>query len=416
MRHQVIRSMLVAAALVGAAPAHAALEADGGQPGSWLMNYAGARTLGLGGSFVAAADNALGVLWNPAGLPGLDRSELLFENTRLFEDTSVNGLGFAMPGNWLPSFGLCAVSMRSGDFQRTNEMNDDLGSFRETETAYVFTLAKGFSPRFAVGANLKVLQQTVEDWSAGGVGFDAGVMARVLPSLRVGAAVLNVGGPSPTLRETAEPFPTQVRGGFALEVLGGRGLVTAEVDHAGNRAAQLHAGSEYWIQPGIGLRVGFQNEGATGGFSYRFAPQYQVDYGVADHALGLSHRVGVSYRFAGFFASSQAEPEAFSPTGEKATTQIRLAAHTKTDAENWSLDLVNKTGDVVRRFSGPGLPPAHVQWDGKDETGLPMADGVYAYRLTVKDKDGRVLVGPTRHVEIATGGPQGDVPVVTTQP
>ena len=63
MRHQVIRSMLVAAALVGAAPAHAALEADGGQPGSWLMNYAGARTLGtrrLRSS--PPPTNALGVL------------------------------------------------------------------------------------------------------------------------------------------------------------------------------------------------------------------------------------------------------------------------------------------------------------------------------------------------------------------
>ena len=166
--------------------------------------------------------------------------------------------------------------------------------------------------------------------------------------------------------------------------------------------------------PGMALRVGVSDSRATGGFSYRFASQYQLDYGVADHPLGLSHRVGLSYRFAGFFASSHAEPQVFSPTGEKATTKISLNARTKGEADAWTLEVVSKSGEVVRRFGGPGLPPPHVQWDGKDEGGLPLADGVYAYHLTVKDKVGRVLTGPTRKIEISTGGPQGAVPVVTT--
>ena len=197
-------------------------------------------------------------------------------------------------------------------------------------------------------------------------------------------------------------------------MLGGRGLVAAEVDRTGDAAVQLHAGAEYWVQSGLALRVGMLDDRASGGFSYRFAPQYQVDYGVADHALGLTHRVALAYRFAGFFASSQAAPEAFSPTGERATTQIQLVSRTKGDAERWTLDLVNKSGETVRRFSGPGVPPAHVEWDGKDETGLPLADGTYVYRLVVVDKQGRMLAGSPRRVEISTAGPQGEVPMVTT--
>src|SRR5881296_2642240 len=99
--------------------AHAADSSTGGAPGSWLMNYSGARTLGLGGAYVATADDALGILWNPAGLQRMDRNQLMFENVRLFDDTSINGLGFAVPGNWLPSFGLGMVSLHSGDFERT---------------------------------------------------------------------------------------------------------------------------------------------------------------------------------------------------------------------------------------------------------------------------------------------------------
>ena len=410
---QSLSAVAIAASLALACPARAATTGEaGGVPGEWLMSYTGARTLGLGGAYVASADDALGVLWNPAGLQRMDQNQLMFENVRLFEETSVNSFGFAVPGSRLPSFGLGMVSLRSGEFERTNEMNDALGTFRETETAYLFTLAKSLSPRIALGANLKLVQQGVEDFSAGGYGFDVGAIVEVAHGVRLGAAAANLGGPSVTLRNTAEEFPTEYRGGVTLDVLGGRGMVATQVDMASGADARLHAGAEYWIQSGLALRVGYDADRATGGFSYRFTPQYQLDYGVADHPLGMSHRVGVSYRFGGFFASSKAEPEVFSPTGERATTQIRLNAHTKTAAEGWSLEIVDKRDQVVRRFSGPGLPPPHVQWDGKDETGLPVADGRYTYRMVVKDRVGRALQSANRQVEISTGGPQMSVPIV----
>ena len=386
---------------------------SGGAPGSWLSGYAGARTVGLGGAFVATADDALGVLWNPAGLQWMDQNMAMFESVRLFEDTSINSLSFALPGSRLPSLGVSIVSLNSGDFQRTNELNNPLGTFSEGETAYLFSLAKGFGSRLTVGTNFKLVHQSVEDFSGGGFGMDLGGIYQFTQSLRFGASVLNLGGPSITLRSAAETYPTEIRGGLSLEMLNGRAHLSAEVDHANGPGTSLHGGAEYWVQPGIALRFGYSDDRATGGFTYRFGPQYQMDYGVADHALGLTHRVGFSYRFGGFYASNRAEPEVFSPTGDKAVTKISLNAKTKAKAENWSLEIVSKSGQVVRRFGGPGLPPAHVLWDGKDETGMPVADGVYTYHLTVKDADGRELNASTRKVEISTGGPQVTVPVQT---
>jgi hypothetical protein len=405
------RALALLGLLSASTPPAAAEQAAAGAPGSWLMNYAGARTLGMGGAFVATADDALGVLWNPAGLQFMDQNQVMFESITLFEDASMNSFAFGVPGNWLPSLGVSIVSLRSGEYQRTNEMNDDLGTFRERETAYLATLAKGLTPRFAIGANVKVIQQTVEDYSAGGVGFDLGAIAHVTPMLSLGASAGNLGGPKITLRDTPERYETTLRGGAALRVFGGRGLMSVDISHAPLAGARLHAGAECWIMPGMALRVGLLDERAAGGLSYRFAPKYQLDYGFADHPLGISHRVGIAYRFGGFFASSRAEPELFSPTGERPTTQIRLNARTKSEADRWTLDVVDKTHQVVRRFGGPGLPPAHIQWDGKDETGLPVADGEYTYRLVVKDKVGRILDGPVRRVTISTAGPQGDVPV-----
>jgi hypothetical protein len=412
------RNRLLAAvlgsALALAAPA-AAQEQAAGTPGEWLNRYAGARTLGLGSAFVASADDPLGVLWNPAGLSSMNQNELRFENARLFEGTSINALGFAVPGSWLPSLGVSVFSLGTGEFQKTNELNDPLGTFKEGETAYLLTLSKSLSPKMALGANFKVVQQTIEDFSGGGFGVDFGGNLELTPSLRVGLSAMNLGGPSIRLRDTSEPWPTVVRGGAALDLFDGRGMVAAEIDQSQGVGVRFHGGAEYWIQSGFALRMGYDDSYATGGFSYRFAPQYQLDYAAADNPLGITHRVGIAYRFGGFFASSSAVPTMFSPTGENAVTKISLNAHTKANPQTWSLDIVNKSDEVVRRFGGQGQPPPHLQWDGKDENGLPLADGTYRYSLVVHDAAGRLVSGPTRTLEISTAGPQGTVPLVQSQ-
>jgi hypothetical protein len=413
IRHSNTVIAACAALMFAALPAPAvAQDATGGAPGEWLSRYASARTLGLGGSFVAIADDPLGVLWNPAGLATMDQNRLSFETARLFEQSSINAVSIAVPGSWLPSMGLSMVSLGSGEFERTNELNDPLGTFRETETAYVVTMSKGFSPKLAIGANVKIVTQSIEQFSAGGVGFDLGALYEPLPGLRLGGSLFNIGGPTMNLRAADETYPSEWRGGFAYQVFGGRGLITAQLGHADGPGMRFSGGSEYWIQPGLAFRLGFDDDRGTGGFTYRMTPQYQFDYAVADHVLGMTHRAGISYRFGGFFASSVAEPAMFSPTGERAVTKIALQARTKADPREWSLSIVDKGELVVRRFGGPGQPPPHLLWDGKDETGFPLADGVYRYVLVVNDAEGRTFVSPVREVQIATEGPQGRVPVI----
>ena len=404
----------VLALVLSAAPATAE-EETGGAPGSWLSDYVTARTLGLGGAFVAVADEATAVTWNPAGLALLVPNELRFETAQLFEDTSINAFNFAVPGNRLPSFGLSVISLSSGDFQRTNELNDDLGTFKQSETAYVFTMAKYLNTRFAVGTNVKLVRQSIEEFSGNGFGFDLGAIYSVTPTVKVGASVMNLGGPNLTLRDTKETFPVEFRAGFSAVMLNGRGLFTAEVDQAAGPGMRFRGGSEYWVQPSIGLRVGMNETEPAGGLSYRFMEKYQFDYGVQDHAMGLTHRLGLTYRFGGFFASAKAEPQIFSPTGEKAVTKIDLNARTKAETESWTLIMVNKSDETVRTFGGKGAPPAHLLWDGKDETGLPLPDGDYRYTLTVRDLEGRVIDSRTRVVQISTGGPQGAVPVIPVE-
>jgi hypothetical protein len=393
------------------APAPQAQEQDGGAPGDWLAHYTAARTLGLGGAFVAAADEPLGVVWNPAALSYMFQNEAHFETARLFEGTSVHSLSFAVPSRRLPSFAVTVLSLSSGDFERTNELNESLGTFSEGDLAFLLSLSKPVSSRLALGANVKVVRQTVEEFGATGVGGDVGVLYDLTPTVRVGASVINLGGPTLTLRQTSEKYPGQFRWGAAARVLRGRGLVSAELDHSSGFGTSIHAGTEYWLYPSVALRLGYDDRSPAAGLSYRFPSGLRVDYALSDRELGMTHRVGVSFRFGGFFADSEADPTVFSPLGQQAVTKFHLKAKTKAATTDWRLEIFDKSKRVVREFGGKGEPPSHVMWDGKDVTGLPLPDGIYRYVLVVNDLEGRSITGRERWVEITTAGPEGSVPV-----
>jgi flagellar hook capping protein FlgD len=411
-----MRKLFVLVALASLGTAGAARTAgaqSAGVPGDWMARYTDTRSLGLGGAFVALADEPMGTLWNPAGLSLMTQNEAHFETARLYEDTGVYGFGFAMPSRHLPSFGVSVLSLNSGSFDRTDELNDPLGTFSESDLAVIMSASKALSPRFSVGASFKMVRQSVESFGATGVGGDLGFLYDLTPQVRVGASILNVGGPNLSLRQTQESYPQHYRMGLAARVLGGKGLVSGELDQTQVSGTTMHVGAEYWLYPQVAVRFGYNGNAPAGGLSYRFQNGFEVRYALTDDDLGMTHRLGVSYRFGGFFANSEADPEVFSPLGERSVTKINLKSKTKATTEEWSLDIQDKSNRSVRRFGGKGTPPAHVMWDGKDESGLALPDGFYTYELTVKDDEGRTITGRPRRLEITTGGPEGTVPVAT---
>lgn len=413
-KKRIFTTALVMSVLCAAAGASnvRAQEQAGGAPGDWLARYTAARTLGLGGAFVAAADEPLGVIWNPAAVSLMYQNEVHFETARLYEGTSLYSFGFALPAQKLPSVGLTILSLGSGDFERTSELNESLGTFSEGDMAFMITASKNITPRLAMGTNLKIIRQSVEEFGATGVGADLGFLYDVTPTIRFGASILNVGGPNLTLRQTKETYPAMFRWGMATRLFHGKGLLSAELDHGSGLGTSIHGGGEYWLYPMVALRVGYNDDAPSAGMSYRFPSGLRFDYALSDQELGMTHRIGVSFRFGGFFANSEADPPVFSPIGEQSVTKFHLKSKTKAETQSWSLEIVDKNDTVMRRFGGKGTPPAHVMWDGKDETGLPLPDGMYTYVLVVADMEGREISGRERTVEITTDGPQGSVPVV----
>jgi len=395
--------------LVGASDA-AASSANEGLPGDWLSRYSSPQSVGMGGATVAVNADAQSALWNPAGLSGLQRNSVQVTTASLFDDTSVSGLSFVVPANKLPTFGLNILYLKSGEFERTNAMNQSLGTFSEGDLVMALTASHQFAKRWSLGANVKLVRQTLEEFSGGGIGFDLGVVGEIVPGLKLGASALNLAGPTITLRDEEETYAQEYRAGLALSLLGGNGLVTADVVNRDGPGTQLRIGGQYRLGA-LALRAGYHIENITAGFSYALENGISFDYGMNDHELGLTHRFGLTYGFGGFYADSQASPEVFSPTGRQPVTKFLITAHLKRNVSQWKMSITNRSGEVVRSYSGQSQPPAHIIWDGKDSAGLPLPDGHYTYRLNVVESDGQVTNSRERSVEINTGGPQGSMGV-----
>ena len=65
--HRIALALGLVAGLGATLPAQAPDERTG-VPGEWVSRSSGARSVGYGGAFVAAMNEPMGVLWNPAGL------------------------------------------------------------------------------------------------------------------------------------------------------------------------------------------------------------------------------------------------------------------------------------------------------------------------------------------------------------
>jgi hypothetical protein len=207
-----------------------------------------------------------------------------------------------------------------------------------------------------------------------------------------------------------ETYLRELRGGVAVPVSGGNGLLALDAVQRDGADPQLHAGGRFRLQA-LELSLGYDIDSFAAGFSYSLPSGLQVDYAMSDHDLGLVHRVGVTWRFGGFSAEATATPAVFSPTGTEPVTRFAMKARTRAEAASWQLEIVDDSGLVVRTYAGQGSPPADIVWDGMDAAGRALPDGSYNYRLRVDERGGTSLQTQPGTVEISSGGPRGSIEV-----
>jgi hypothetical protein len=269
----------------------------------------GARALALGGAFSGLADDVTAIHWNPAGLAGIQGWELTFMHQSLLRDVSYESAAFAQP--------LAGVGVLAGDLNYLHmdqlEGRDQLGEptseFGSNDLCLAVGLGFEAGTNLLLGASVKYLSESIEDYTAHAVAFDLGWLYKTPWSkLRLGGAAQNLGHEMKFVSEAFE-LPTVLKLGLALTDTLGRGTISAVADFyaPSDNGNSLHAGAEWVYGNLIAARVGYNGSSQSNsdsklslgmGLMFARTHTYCLDYCfIPTGDLGDSHAISLTFRF-----------------------------------------------------------------------------------------------------------------------
>ena len=291
---------------------------------SFLEIGIGSRAVGMGGAFVAIANDGSTLYWNPAGISRLSQGEILFETVDWLVDTRLNFLATVIPLGRFGSIGAFLTSVNIPRMKvRTMNYPDGTGEyFNSSDLSFGLSYARNLTDRFSIGFNTKYISERIWHERAHTIAFDIGTLYNTgLGSLKIGAAITNF-GPSMKmngsdliiyhdaaplsegnndrimgeLQTDSWPLPLNMQFGVSYDFLDtkvNKFTMAMDAFHPINNTESINAGFEWSTFDFLFLRGGFKaigqqdsEEGFTigGGLKYRLFGQssIKIDYAYAD--------------------------------------------------------------------------------------------------------------------------------------
>jgi outer membrane protein OmpA-like peptidoglycan-associated protein/flagellar hook assembly protein FlgD len=94
----------------------------------------------------------------------------------------------------------------------------------------------------------------------------------------------------------------------------------------------------------------------------------------------------------------------FSPDGDGNRDLLRIQQSTS-DEEEWRAAIRDEAGEPVREYLWRGTA-ASVEWDGTDDAGNRVEDGLYTYQISATDRAGNTVVRGVPDIEVDTRQPR----------
>ena len=284
----------------------------------------GSRAIGMGGAFVAIANDATAIYWNPAGIARLPRSEAILIHTNWLVGTNFDFVGVVVPMGYLGSIAVNVISLSTDEMEvRTVQRPEGTGEkFSYGDLSAGLSYAKNLTDRFSIGVNAKYISQRIWHMKAKGVAFDIGTLFKTrFNGLMIGMCISNFGASMkmegkdvfvnydeapqfggsndkiPAFKKTDKfPLPLLFRVGVAMDILksgSSRLTIAADAAHPNDNTEYINMGMEYVFNKNIALRFGYKNlftldteEGFTAGFGTKFkltgGIALKIDYAYQD--------------------------------------------------------------------------------------------------------------------------------------
>jgi len=300
----------------------------------------GARAVAMGGAFVAVANDATALYWNPAGIPRLGHNEVILLHTEWLADVSFDFAGVTLDLGNFGTIGASLTTLNMGEMKvRTELKPEGTGElFDAGDFVGAVTWARSLTDRFSIGFNFKYIHQSIWRMSATGFAFDIGTLFTTqFRDMKIGMCISNFGtkmqmrgqnarryydiNPAaygsndriPVYLETEKwPLPLLFRVGLSMDVIrSDMNRLTAAIDaiHPNDNVERVNVGAEYTWYDMVSLRVGYKSlfdpqaeQGLTvgGGIRYSAGPSFavRIDYAYADFGRLLNvHRFSVAVEF-----------------------------------------------------------------------------------------------------------------------
>lgn len=281
----------------------------------------GGRASSMGDAFIAVANDASALYWNPAGLVQSDQNSVIFSHNEWLVDIKHEFIGVAYHLSANDVVGVAFTSLHMEDMPVTTEvMPFGTGEyFTFGDVAFSLTYSRKMTSQFSFGGTIRYFEETLDKLKMRGVMIDLGTYYWTgLGTSRFAVAITNFGNeltPDGKVvlfgrREVSQwqsfSPPTMFRIGFAFEPYQTdiqRVTASVQLNHPNDNSENVSAGVEYswreifYLRGGYKFNVDEQN--------YSFGMGLKAPLGIADvtfdYAFANFTRLGSAHRFSILF-------------------------------------------------------------------------------------------------------------------
>ncbi len=301
-------------------PHPASGQTEGGRfAGDPLLVGAGARSLAMGGAYVAVSDDATSVYWNAAGLAHLSSGEVQAQHTEQFGGavnhdlltlslpTRAGGLGAGVVRVSVDGIKRTQLEDESRPLGPGNRplIRSEVGS---SDYALYLGFGKPIRRRLSIGATAKIVWRNLAVGSGSGFGFDVAGRYTASPHLTVGLVIRDI-------TQTRISFDSGTQDEISPSILAGLAYSRAVRRMAGKvtTAASVHLnedvasaendqrfklGIEYQHEKGVAFRLGLDGNHLAAGAGVLIRDRFSVDLAfLEDGDLDNTFRLSASFYF-----------------------------------------------------------------------------------------------------------------------
>lgn len=328
-----------------------------------------ARYVGLGRAVVAYADDALGILSNPAAYAKTDKFQFGISTFTLFSEYKFITLSSVIPTAY-GKFGLSYVSLGVDDIPETELLVEGTEyRVRQTGTykmgdrvvglAYIVPMQKNFGALQDVdlGVNAKVATSYLDKEESTGVGLDIGTRFSIssLPGYRFGLVAQNVLAPkfkSGDEEASDSAYAMNLRLGVAKNFVLWEQKLMGAADYDNNG---VHMGLEYYPDKAFTIRAGLDDFKFTLGLGFKSFTFTGFDYNPYTVALDYAYHIYPEplenvhlFSFSVLGVTQTKTPSIETPTGQTVSTNLFFVQGTAEPDSEVTVYVNNRLRKVIK--------------------------------------------------------------------